>query len=263
MADLGNDSDVQSGRGNDRVQGGDGDDVLRGGEDDDLIDGGLGNDRVIGGSDDDLVLGGPGTDQVEGRSGDDRLDGGDGADLIDGGEGNDIVIWDPNDAAVAGGTGIDNLAVQAGEFDLADFAGDITGIEIVDMSGAEASTTMLTASDVLDVSDTDELAVLGDSDDSLGAGVGWTAGGTNARRVPRIHTGCGRDAGDLVGRAGRANQPGRRCLNQRRPAASRLRYSHPNALLPAEDPTSKSPPLGKHSVAKSDGLAEQMGHGRS
>jgi hypothetical protein len=70
--------------------------------------------------------------------------------------------------------------VPAGDFDLANFAGNITGIEIVDMSGGEASTTMLTASDVLDVSDTDELAVLGDSEDSLNAGVGWTDSGTNA-----------------------------------------------------------------------------------
>ena len=47
------------------------------------------------------------------------------------------------------------------------------------MRGGEASTTVLSASDVLDVSDTDALTVLGDAGDSLSAGPGWTDGGTD------------------------------------------------------------------------------------
>jgi hypothetical protein len=48
----------------------------------------------------------------------------------------------------------------------------------VDMSpGEDSSTTTLAASDVLDLSDTDDLTVLGDPDDALDAGAGWTDGG--------------------------------------------------------------------------------------
>jgi hypothetical protein len=57
--------------------------------------------------------------------------------------------------------------------------GALAGIELVDMSGGAASTTVLAASDVLDLSDTGELTVLGDSNDSLDAGSGWTDGGAD------------------------------------------------------------------------------------
>jgi hypothetical protein len=43
--------------------------------------------------------------------------------------------------------------------------------------GQEPSTTTLAASDVLDLSGTDELTILGDANDRLDAGAGWTDGG--------------------------------------------------------------------------------------
>jgi hypothetical protein len=76
--------------------------------------------------------------------------------------------------------GTDTLRLPKGDFDLPDFAGDITDIEVVDMRGGEASTAVLSASNVLDPSDIDELTVLGGADDSLEAGAGWTGGGINA-----------------------------------------------------------------------------------
>ena len=70
--------------------------------------------------------------------------------------------------------------MRESDLDLAASAGEINGIEAVDMSGGEASTTVLTTSDILDLSDTDDLTVLGDADDGLDAGAGWTDGGSNA-----------------------------------------------------------------------------------
>ena len=227
-AGAGND-DVQSGRGLDQVFGGDGDDALRGGEDDDFLDGGAGNDRVIGGSDNDLALGGPGDDLLEGRSGNDdlgggdgndtalggagndRLDGGPGADIIDAGPDNDLIVWDALDAGLAGGTGFDILGVGQGVLDLSAAGGAITGIELVDMRGGEASTTVLSASDVLDVSDTDALTVLGDAGDSLCRSRldRWR---DRRRGTADVHPGCRRDDGNAAGPAGRANKPGRRRL---------------------------------------------------
>ena len=80
---------------------------------------------------------------------------------------------------MAGGTGIDTLRVSEGDLDLSGLGGTLTGIEVLDMGGGEASTTVLTASDLLDLSDTDELTILGDADDSLDAGAGWSEGGTS------------------------------------------------------------------------------------
>ena len=79
-----------------------------------------------------------------------------------------------------GGAGFDILGVGQGDLDLSASGGAISGIEMVDMHGGEASTTVLTATDVLDVSDADALSVLGDADDSLAAGPGWNDGGTDA-----------------------------------------------------------------------------------
>jgi hypothetical protein len=90
------------------------------------------------------------------------------------------VIWDPDDAEVLGGSGIDTLRVRE-DFDLTAFGGDISGVEVVNMRGGEEpSTTLLAASDVLDLSDFDDLTVLGDADDRLDAGAGWTGGGIDA-----------------------------------------------------------------------------------
>lgn len=104
-------------------------------------------------------------------------------DTINAGPGADLILWDPDDAAVSGGTGTDTLSVRDSDLDLAAFGGTIDGIEVVDMSNGEASTTVLDVSDVLDLSDTDVLTVLGDADDSLDAGAGWTGGDVNAEQL--------------------------------------------------------------------------------
>ena len=92
--------------------------------------------------------------------------------------GDDTLVWDSSDATIDGGTGSDTVQVKSGDADLTTFAGTIVGIEEIDLeadTGANALT--LAAQDVLDISDTDVLTVLGDSGDSVDAGTGWTDGG--------------------------------------------------------------------------------------
>ncbi len=56
--------------------------------------------------------------------------------------------------------------------------GTILGIEQIDLEAdAGANSVTLTAQDVLDISDTDTLTFIGDANDSLAAGKGWTDGG--------------------------------------------------------------------------------------
>lgn len=85
---------------------------------------------------------------------------------------------------IAGGSGTDTLKVSDGNqsvnADLTTFTGTITGIEIIDLLFSESEqpdTLTLSAQDVLDISDTDTLTVLGGANDSLNAGTGWTDGG--------------------------------------------------------------------------------------
>lgn len=77
-----------------------------------------------------------------------------------------------------GGSGNDTLRVDSGDADLTSFTGTILGIELIDLqTDLGANTLTLSAQDVLDASDTDTLAVLGDSGDNLNAGTDWTDGG--------------------------------------------------------------------------------------
>ena len=133
--------------------------------------GGAGNDSFIGGS---------AGDTLTGAGGNDLLDGGGGADSLNGGAGDDILIWDSADTTIAGGTGADTLRVSSGNADLTAFGGTITGIETVDLAtDTGANSLVLTAQDVLDISDTDVVTVDGTGADSVNAGTGWTDGGVS------------------------------------------------------------------------------------
>ena len=165
-----------------------GNDTLSGGDEADILDGGAGNDSISGGSGNDVLLGRDGIDNLDGGTGADAdtLYGGDGNDVLDGGLGtdaliagllDDILVWDPADNTIDGGSGTDTLRVDSGDADLTSFTGTILGIELIDLqTDTGANTLTLSAQDVLDLSDTDTLTVLGDSGDSLDAGTGWTDG---------------------------------------------------------------------------------------
>jgi hypothetical protein len=122
-----------------------------------------------------------GSDVLAGGAGNDWLNGGVGSDSLDAGAGEDTLVWDAEDRMIDGGSGIDTLRVASGNVDLPTFTGAIAGIERIDLtSDAGANSVTLTARDVLDISDTDIVTLLGDSTDSIAAGTGWTDGGVDS-----------------------------------------------------------------------------------
>ncbi|MCZ6522254.1 MAG: Ig-like domain-containing protein, partial [Alphaproteobacteria bacterium] len=173
----GNDT-VQGGNGPDKIMGYGGDDLLKGKGGGDALYGGTGNDTLQGQKGDDTLFGEDGNDSLSGGAGDDTLDGGAGNDSLAGGAGDDILVWDVVDVAIDGGSGTDRLRVDGGDADLTSFTGTISRIEEIDLaSNAVANTVTLSAQDVLDISDTNTLTVLGDGGDSVSAGSGWTDAG--------------------------------------------------------------------------------------
>jgi len=199
----GADNDTLSGlNGNDALYGGSGDDVLMGDNHDDLLYGGSGDDALMGGNHndqlyggtgvdtlhgdnhDDLLFGGGDGDRLYGDDGDDRLygqggsdwlDGGTGSDLVFGGADDDILVWDQWDAVLDGGEGNDQLLVLSGDVDLTGFAGDLVSLETVDLlSDPSANTLSLTVDDVLDMTDSGLLTVLGDEQDRVSTDSSWT-----------------------------------------------------------------------------------------
>ncbi len=151
------------------LDGSDYDDILTGDGNDNTLDGRAGDDTLTGGA---------GDDRLRGRDGDDTLDGGAGADDLDGDGGNDILVWDAADTSIDGDSGTDTLRVDSGDVDLTSFGGSIDGIEQIDLEAdTGANTVTLSAQDVLDMSDTETVTVLGDNTDSVEAGSGWTDGG--------------------------------------------------------------------------------------
>ncbi|WP_218954221.1 tandem-95 repeat protein [Acinetobacter sp. YH01022] len=134
-----------------RLYGFDGDDVLNGNDGNDLLRGGTGNDTLNGGAGNDLLIDGNGYDTMNGGSGNDT-----------------IMISGTGFESVNGGLGIDTLTLLGGiNLDLS-LHNNITGIEHINLGNeAEGSTLTLTAQDVLDISDTDILAIYGDAADKV------------------------------------------------------------------------------------------------
>jgi serralysin len=87
LTTSGNYSDLDGGRGNDKILAGIGGQFLRGGPGDDVIRGGGGKDTLYGGAGNDRLYGEMGADTLFGNSGDDRLSGGPGSDKLRGGAG--------------------------------------------------------------------------------------------------------------------------------------------------------------------------------
>ena len=183
---------IQGGNADDTIFGHGGNDTLKGKSGDDRLYGGAGDDDLRGQKGDDILYGEDGDDTLIGHGGKDILYGGTGNDTLDGGTGNDILVWDSIDTAIDGGTGTDTLRVDSGDVDLTAFAGTINGIEQIDLeTDAGANAVALTASDVLDMSDTDILIINGELGDSLAAGTGWTGGApVGATPTPRVCRSC-------------------------------------------------------------------------
>jgi Ca2+-binding RTX toxin-like protein len=119
------------------------------------------------------LTGGDGNDRLDGSSGNDILDGGGGNDRLVGGIGNDVLVWGTGDR-FDGGAGTDTLKITTGNVDL---PGDLMrNMEIVDLRGGESSRLTLTTADVLAMSPTDSVKILGDEGDTVSA-AGFTASG--------------------------------------------------------------------------------------
>ena len=145
-----------------------------------------GDDTLNGTNGVDIMFGLDGNDDLKGRDGDDTIYGGDGNDTLNGqgdsdalfgGAGDDILVWDSIDTTIDGGSGTDTLNASGADVDITTFAGTITGIEQIDLSAVGNQSVTLTAQDVLDMSDTNTVTVVGGSPDTVEAGTGWTDGG--------------------------------------------------------------------------------------
>ncbi|WP_339717854.1 tandem-95 repeat protein, partial [uncultured Maritimibacter sp.] len=143
--------------GSDLLLGSDFADDISGGDGDDLILGFDGDDRLAGGDGDDILKGGDGDDTLIGGAGDDTLIDDLGADLFDGGAGRDLL-------ELATGAAPDLIQTLAG-----------SNIEAVDLTNGTNDALIISAGDIMNLSDTADTdlellldAALGDSATILG-----------------------------------------------------------------------------------------------
>jgi Ca2+-binding RTX toxin-like protein len=125
------------------------------------------------------LMGNEGTDTLVGAGGNDTLDGGAGSDSIDGGAGDDTIVWGAGDK-LNGGANTDTLRIDVASVDLSNNTANpnsrLLNFEQVDL-GAGAHTLKLNATDVLDLSSTSTIKILGDASDTVNI-VGTQSAGT-------------------------------------------------------------------------------------
>lgn len=171
VSDLLNVSLLQAdhGTGAGLMEGTAGDDITDGSSTTDYIFGLGGNDTLSGLEGDDLINGGEGNDLIHGGDGHDILIGGNGTDALYGDAGDDAMVYDADDV-IGGGAGTDTLHLFGNDIhlDLTVIANTkITGIEIIDMTGNGDNTLALNYTDLLALSDTDTLYVIGNGGDTV------------------------------------------------------------------------------------------------
>jgi Ca2+-binding RTX toxin-like protein len=155
--------------------------------------GGGGGDRLIGNGVRNFLIGNGGNDQLTGNAGADDLNGGGGRDRLLGGSGSDTLWWSAGDL-YDGGTHNDSLRLAAGNLDLTGLSNSqFISVEKINLSGAGANTLTLKAGDVLSMSASGMLEVLGGSPDTVnlvgafefhgrsGGFETWTYGGATLR----------------------------------------------------------------------------------
>jgi Ca2+-binding RTX toxin-like protein len=114
------------------------------------------------------LTGNGGNNILNGGAGNDTLDGKAGSDRLLGGTGNDTLVWGEGDT-IDGGAGTDKLKVSD-SLDLVSLENSaLKGIETIDMNGGGNDTLTLNQQDVLDLSTTDTLTVLGNAGDVVSA----------------------------------------------------------------------------------------------
>ncbi|MDY0194927.1 MAG: Ig-like domain-containing protein [Sulfurovaceae bacterium] len=162
LADQGTDSGIQEGTS--------GDDTLTGTAEADRLYGYAGNDILSSLGENDLLRGGAGDDTLNGGDGNDILIGGSGIDTLNGDAGDDQLAYDTQDT-INGGAGTDTLYIDGSgiTIDLTTISDtQITGIEIIDITGTGDNALILSYSDLLALSDTsDILYVTGTQGDTV------------------------------------------------------------------------------------------------
>lgn len=193
---------IDGGNGNDRIVGGNGDDLVYGRGGNDLLLGGRGVDRLRGGGGNDFLDGGSGSDYLYGDGGrdtlrgnrgndllrgyngndtlnggsendtlrgggnDDFLDGDSGIDILLGEGGNDTLIFDPRDTVISGGSGIDSLVLVGQGLSVAPSEA-LRQIEIIDLTGTGDNQLLISADEIIALSDNDTVRVLGQAGDKV------------------------------------------------------------------------------------------------
>jgi hypothetical protein len=132
---------------------------------------------------DDLLTGTAAGNIIVAGQGNDTLIGNGGSDILYAGAGDDaIAISDLNFNRIKGGSGIDTLRVEGSGmfFDLRAIANNrITGIEQIDLNDSGSNALTFSPLDVLALSDTNQLVILGNTSDVIvSINQGWKESGT-------------------------------------------------------------------------------------
>jgi hypothetical protein len=135
-----------------------------------------------GGTGDDLLIGTAAADVIVAGQGNDTLIGNGGSDILYAGAGDDIIaISDLNFNRIKGGSDTDTLRVEGSGmfFDLSAMANNqITGIEQIDLNDSGSNALAFNKLDVLALSDTNQLVILGNTGDIVvSIGQGWQQNG--------------------------------------------------------------------------------------
>jgi Ca2+-binding RTX toxin-like protein len=125
----------------------------------------------------DQITGSSGADRLSGFGGNDTINGKGGKDIVNGGTGNDTMVWGNGDTFFGGG-GTDTIRIGAGDVDLTAVAQNkIVNTEQFDLR-IGAHTLTLNRGDVLDMSRTDSVRILGDASDTVDIAGGFAEVGT-------------------------------------------------------------------------------------
>jgi Ca2+-binding RTX toxin-like protein len=120
-------------------------------------------------------------DQLNGFNGNDTMDGKGGADRIDGGAGNDIIIYGAGDVLNGAAGLLDTLKIKVANVDLSNNTANpntrLLNFEQLDMRTGD-HTLKIGKADVLDMSSTSTLTILGDAGDTVNFVGTQVAGGT-------------------------------------------------------------------------------------
>ena len=135
-----------------------------------------------GGTGDDLLTGTAAADVIVAGQGNDTLIGNGGSDILYAGAGDDVIaISDLNFNRIKGGSGTDTLRVEGSGmfFDLRAITNNrIRGIEQIDLNDSGSNALAFNKLDVLALSDTNQLVILGNTGDIVvSIGQGWQQNG--------------------------------------------------------------------------------------